>query len=298
MSDAYTLHGELPRLDRPVLVVAFEGWIDASGAAAAAMRSLISSIDVRTVATFDGDSFIDYRARRPVMQLRDGVNTRLAWTDIELGIGRTAAGIDVVTLTGPEPDMRWRAFAREVAALALRLDVYQMVALGAYPFATPHTRPPRVSATSPSADVIARLPYLRSTLDAPAGMSAALEHALTEAGIASLGLWVQVPHYLSGMAFPRSSVVLLDALRSVTGVDVPTDALATEADEHERRIERLVAANDEHVAMLRQLEQAYDTLVDLTAPASTQRELPSGPLPTGDDLAAEFERFLREQGGS
>lgn len=298
MSDAYVVHGELPTLDRPVLVTAFEGWIDASGAAAAAMRSLIAALDVRTVATFDADSFIDFRARRPVMELRDGVNTRLAWTDIELGVGRSPDGVDVITLTGPEPNMRWHAFAREVAALALQMGAYQMVALGAYPFATPHTRPPRISATSPSRDVIAQLPYLRSSLDAPAGMTAVLEHALTEAGIASLGLWVQVPHYVSAMPFPRSSAVLLDALRAVTGITVDTEALLRDAEEHERRIERLVAANDEHVAMLRQLEQAYDALSDITATGPGPRALPSGPLPTGDDLAAEFERFLREQGES
>lgn len=297
MSDAYVVHGELPRLERPVLVTAFEGWIDASGAAAAAMRTLITALDVRTVATFDADSFIDFRARRPLMELRDGVNTRLAWTEIELGVGRTSDGIDVVTLTGPEPDMRWHAFAREIAALALRLGVYQMVGLGAYPFATPHTRPPRISATSPSRDVIAQLPYLRSSLDAPAGMAAVLEHALTEAGVASLGLWVQVPHYVSAMPFPRSSAVLLDSLRAVTGIVVATDGLLADADDHERRIERLVGANDEHVAMLRQLEQAYDSLSDLAASGPATGELPSGPLPSGDDLATEIERFLREQGG-
>jgi hypothetical protein len=298
VTDAYVVHGELPQLDRPVLVTAFEGWIDASGAAAAAMRALIAALDVRTIATFDGDSFIDFRARRPVMELRDGVNTRLAWTDIEVGVGRTVDGIDVVTLTGPEPDMRWHAFARSVTALATRLGVQQMVALGAYPFATPHTRPPRVSVTSPSREVVDRLPYLRSSLDAPAGMTAALEHSLTGAGITALGLWVQVPHYVSAMPFPRSSMVLLDALRAVTGIAVATVGLAGEADDHERRIDRLVAANDDHVAMLRQLEQAYDALTDLTGGGTSARELPSGPLPTGDDLAAEIEHFLREQGGS
>ena len=298
MTDAYAVHGDLPQLDRPVLVTAFEGWIDASGAAAAAMRALIAALDVRTIATFDGDSFIDFRARRPVMELREGVNTRLAWTDIEVGVGRTAGGIDVVTLTGPEPDMRWHAFARSVTALATQLGVHQMVALGAYPFATPHTRPPRISVTSPSREVVDGLPYLRSSLDAPAGMTAALEHSFTGAGVTALGLWVQVPHYVSAMPFPRSSMVLLDALAAVTGVAVDTDRLAGEADDHERRIDRLVAANDDHVAMLRQLEQAYDALTDLTGGGSTGRELPAGPLPSGDDLAAEIERFLREQGGS
>lgn len=294
MSETYTLHGELPVFDRPVLVVHFDGWIDASGAAGGAMSAITSSMELTTLATFDGDTYIDYRARRPTMELREGVNTRVVWPTIELRHGRTEGGIDLLTLTGPEPDMRWHAFAAEVAGLALRLGTFQMIALGAYPFAAPHTRPPRLSATSPSRDLVAALPYVRTSLDAPAGMSAVLEHALTEAGIASIGLWVQVPHYVAAMPYPRSTLALLGALHDATGISIDTAALAAEADEHALRIDRLVAANDDHMAMVRQLEAAYDALVDLTG--NGPRALPSGPLPTGDDLAAEFERFLREQG--
>jgi hypothetical protein len=164
-----------------------------------------------------------------------------------------------------------------------------MVALGAYPFATPHSRASRISVTSPSVDVVAALPFIKSTLDVPAGMTAVLEHALTEAGIASLGLWVQVPHYVSAMSYPAASVALLDGLRAVTGVDVPVGTLAHDADIQRSRIDQLVAGNDEHGAMVRQLESAYDLVGEH---ADT---MGSTPLPTGDDIAAEFERFLRDQ---
>ena len=274
----YHLHGELPALERPVLVVHLGGWIDASGAAAGAMSVLEQGLSPTTLATFDGDTFIDYRARRPVMELRDGVNARLRWSDIELRLGHDGRGTPVLLLTGPEPDSQWRSFAAAVAGLATRLGVYQMVAFGAYPFATPHTRASRLACTSPSADVVASVPYQRSTLDVPAGMSAVLEHALTEAGIASLGLWVQVPHYVSAMPYPHASLALLDALRETTGVDVSAGALGDEADAQRARIDELVQGNDEHVAMVRQLETAYDM------------------LPTGDELAAQFEQFLRDQG--
>ncbi|MBU6316482.1 MAG: PAC2 family protein, partial [Acidobacteria bacterium] len=187
-------------------------------------------------------------------------------------------GTPVLLLTGPEPDSQWRAFAAAVAELATRLGVYQMVAFGAYPFATPHTRPSRLACTSPSADVVSSVPYQRSTLDVPAGMSAVLEHALTEAGIASLGLWVQVPHYVSAMPYPAASAALVDALRDTTGIDVDTSTVQVEATTQSARIEELVQGNDEHVAMVRQLETAYDM------------------LPTGDELAAQFEQFLRDQG--
>jgi hypothetical protein len=289
MSTDYVLHGEVPTLDRPVLVVMLSGWIDASGASAAAVAAIDAACNTVPLATFDGDAFIDYRARRPTMELRDGVNTRLDWGDIQLKVGADHKGTAVLTLTGPEPDSQWRRFARAVTELAIQLDVYHMVALGAYPFATPHSRASRISVTSPSVDVVEAVPFIKSTLDVPAGMPAVLEHALTEAGIASLGLWVQVPHYVSAMSYPGASVALLDGLRAVTGVDIPVGTLAHDADIQRSRIDQLVAGNDEHGAMVHQLESAYDLVGEH---ADT---MGSTPLPTGDDIAAEFERFLRDQ---
>jgi len=286
---AYQLHGDLPMLDRPVLVVQLNGWIDASGAAAAAMAAVEESCASAPLATFDSDLFVDYRARRPLMELREGVNTRLVWNEIELKLGRDRNDHAVLTLTGPEPDSQWKAFARAVTELSLRLGVYQMVALGAYPFATPHTRTSRLSSSSPSADVVANVPYLKNSVDVPAGMSAVLEHALTEAGIASLGIWVQVPHYVSAMSYPGASVALLDGLREVTGISVAAGDLAREADIQRARIDKLVAGNDEHTVMVQQLETAYDAFADEPAPLS------ASDIPSADELAAEFEQFLRDQ---
>ncbi len=286
---AYQLHGDLPMLDRPVLVVQLNGWIDASGAAAAAMAAVEDACSSTPLATFDSDLFVDYRARRPLMELREGVNTRLVWNEIELKLGRDANDHAVLTLTGPEPDSQWKAFARSVTELSLRLGVYQMVALGAYPFATPHTRPSRLSSSSPSADVVANVPYLKNSVDVPAGMSAVLEHGLTEAGIASLGIWVQVPHYVSAMSYPAASVALLDGLREVTGITVAAGDLAREADIQRARIDKLVSGNDEHTSMVHQLETAYDALIDEPAPLS------ASDIPSADELAAEFEQFLRDQ---
>jgi hypothetical protein len=287
---AFELHGELPSLERPVLVVMMTGWIDASGAAAAAMATIEDQCHSEPLATFDSDTFVDYRARRPTMELREGVNTRLVWNDIQLKLGFDTAGHPVLTLTGPEPDSQWKGFAASVKDLSLRLGVYQMVALGAYPFATPHTRSSRLSSSSPSADVVAAVPYLKNSVDVPAGMSAVLEHALTEAGIASLGVWVQVPHYVSAMSYPAASVALLEGLREVTGVSVPSGDLAREADIQRARIDQLVGGNDEHGAMVRQLEAAYDAFA-----VDNPTELSAEDIPSGDELAAEFERFLRDQ---
>ena len=283
----YVLHGTLPSLTDPVLVVHLHGWIDASGAAAAAMSVLVAATGATPIATFDSDVFIDYRARRPTMELRDGVSTGLVWPEIRLLAGTDSEGHDVLLLTGPEPDSQWQRFARAVATLATQCGVHRMAALGAYPFSAPHTRAARLSITTPLPEVAATTPWLRSTLDVPAGVASVLEHALADAGLRTMGIWAQVPHYVSAMPYPASAAALLDGLRSTYGVVAPLGELHREAELQRTRIDQLVEGNDEHVSMVRQLEAAYDAE---PTPASTD-----GPLPTADEIAAEFERFLRDQ---
>lgn len=286
----HRLHEPLPVLTDPVLVTMLTGWIDASGAAAAAMAAVEQSAAVRPLATFDGDLYIDYRARRPTMELREGVNERIVWPEIELHVGRTVDGRDLLTLTGPEPDSAWRHFARGVADLVVALGVRQAVFFGAYPFAAPHTRPARLSCSAPSAELVASVPFLKNSVDVPAGMGAVLEHALHDRSISALGLWAQVPHYLGTMSYPAASVALLDGLRQVTRVDIDSGALRSEATIQRERVDQLVSANSEHQVMVQQLETLYDeSLSDL------HRPITSDEIPTGDELAAELEQFLRDQ---
>lgn len=283
------MHDELPALQRPSLVVMLTGWIDASGAAAAAAEAVRSGIQARTLATFSSDTFIDYRARRPTMELREGINTRLVWNDIELHVGRDLGDRDVLVLDGPEPDSNWWRFANSVGDLAVQLGVTKMVAVGAYPFAAPHTRVARLSCSTPSMAVSATLPYLKNSVDVPAGMAAVLEHALDERGVAALSLWVQVPHYVSAMPYPAATLALLSGLREVAGIEVDASSVATESSEQRSKLDALVAGNDEHTAMVRQLEEAYDAVVEQGQSAGQP------PVPSGEQLAAEFERFLRDQ---
>ena len=289
MTDPYVLHEAFPTLDQPVMIVMLTGWIDASSAAAAAMATVQEEWSVRPLATFDGDTFIDYRARRPTMELREGVNVRLLWSDIELHVGRDSDGHDVLTLSGPEPDSQWRKFADSVSTLAVELGVRQMIVLGAYPFATPHTRDPRLSSSSPSADVVDSVAYLKNSVDVPAGMGAVLEHAFTDKGVPSLGIWAQVPHYVSAMSYPAATLALLNGLHDVAGLVVDAAAIRQETIIQRQRLDQLVASNDEHGAMVSQLEQLYDQAQHQTDLLGT------GVMPTGDELAAEFEQFLRDQ---
>jgi proteasome assembly chaperone (PAC2) family protein len=286
---------EVPELHEPVLIVMLSGWIDASGAAAAAMSALEVECGATPLVAFDDDTFIDYRARRPLLELRNGINTRLVWLAPQLAVGRDPQGHDVLLLTGPEPDMAWHRFCAAIAELAGQLGVVRMVALGAYPFAAPHTRPPRLSATSPSPELLATLPFRLSSVDVPAGMSAALELALHERGIPSLGIWAQVPHYVASMSYPAASAALLDGLATATGIAIAADELRREAGVQRQRLDQLVEANDEHQAMVTQFERMYDAAEEAAdpdaAPSAGELEMRSG-----DELAAEVERFLREQG--
>ena len=281
-------------LNDPVLVVMLTGWIDAGGAARAAADAIEDDTSASPIAEFDDDVYVDFRARRPVMELREGLNSVLNWERITVSLGRDQTGRDVVLLSGPEPDMAWHRFTRAVADMAVSLGVRQMVHLGAYPFATPHTRPARVSVSTPSQDVLLRVPFLRSSIDVPAGVSASLEHELHDRGIAALGIWAQVPHYISSMSYPAASVALLDGIREATGLVVDAATLRGEVMIQRRRLDALVVNNDEHRSMVEQLENIYDAGDD-------ERELGSESPPStiemrsADEIAAEVEEFLRGQ---
>jgi hypothetical protein len=290
VTEPVTVHDQ-PELEEPVLVTMLVGWIDAGAAAATAMSVLENELAARPVATFDGDTFIDYRARRPTMMLRDGVNTELVWPDTRLLAGRDSAGHDVLLLTGHEPDANWRLFIDRAAGMAVDLGTRMMVGLGAYPFATPHSRRSRLSITANSPEVAGSLPYLRNSIDVPAGIEAALERRFAEIGVPAVGLWAQVPHYVSNVPYPGASVALLEGLSEVAGVVTEGVALRNDAAAHGNRLDELVKQSDEHTAMVQQLEAAYDAAASEPSPRGLL-----GPLPTGDELAAELERFLRDQG--
>lgn len=281
-----------PMLHEPILIVMMTGWIDAAGAAAAAIDAVAEECSTFPLVRFDDDAFIDYRARRPTMELRDGVNTNLRWNHIELLAGRTSSGRDVLVLMGPEPDMNWRRFSQAMGDIAVELGVTQMISFGAYPFAAPHTRPPRLSCSSPSTDVLASVAFARSSVDVPAGMTAALEHTMHNRKIPALGLWAQVPHYVSAMSYPASSVALLDGLREVTSIEITGRALRSEVGIQRDRIDQMVEDNTDHQMMVSQLESMHDAaLEDEADAAETATEMR---LKSGDEIAAEIQEFLRD----
>jgi proteasome assembly chaperone (PAC2) family protein len=287
---------EEPDLESPVLILALDGWIDAGMGAQNARGALLELLDSVTVATFDSDELLDHRARRPTMRLEDGILAGMSWPSIELRAATDFDGNDVLLLVGAEPDHRWHSFCRDAVDLAMRFGSRMVVGLGAYPAPVPHTRPTRL-ASAASDESLARFTTVRTTVEVPAGVQGAIERRAAESGLPAIGLWAQVPHYASAMPSPAASAALLDGLASVADLSLPSDELHRQAQMLRTRLDELVAANPEHVEMVRQLEQQWDEEAaggEGFGAASTAGFGP-GPLPSGDELAAELERFLRDQ---
>ena len=286
----YELHDQ-PALDDPVLVMVLEGWIDAGYAATTAAQTLLAGVDSYPVATFDTDTLLDHRARRPVMHLVDGVNTGLSWPSLELRAGIDQDGNDLLLLLGAEPDHSWRAFTEAALDLAQNFGARMVVGLGAYPATVPHTRPVTLSVTAATPDLASVTGLLRGTLDVPAGVQAVIERRCDELGIPALGLWAQVPHYVSGDPIPyhAGSLALLRQLERTAGLTLPVGNLVQEAEDTRQRLDAAVQGNPEHLAMLHALEARHDEMVQ-AAPTV------DGEIPSADELAAEVEQFLRDQG--
>jgi len=279
---------EQPDLEDPVLVLAVEGWIDAGLAAATTADVLSDQLDTITVARFSTDDLLDYRARRPIAHLENGVLRGLTWPSLELRAAADLEGKELLLLMGAEPDRMWQQFTDEVVGLALDFGARMCVGLGAYPFAAPHTRSPRVACTA-STPSLADGGFLRASLDFPGGIQAAVEQGCHSRGIGSVGLWAQIPHYLPpAMPFPAGSVALIEALARIGELSLPFGDLPGRAEATRNRLDELIAQNAEHVAMLHQLETAYEE-------AETPRSFAAEDLPTGDELVAELEQFLRDQ---
>jgi len=283
MSSLYAMV-ERPDLESPVLIMVLKGWIDAGLGADGAAEVLTGNLDRHTIARFDADALLDWRARRPVMRLEDGVNTQIIWEETELSWARDRSGNDILLLLGNEPDHAWLAFSEQVVDLALDLGTRLVIGLGAYPTPVPHTRPPLIAASASSDDLANGL--VRNSVEVPSGVQGLIERRAALRGLPALGLWAQVPHYVAAMPYPAASLALLQATNRIAGLSLPLADIEARAQASRSRIDDLIGQNPEHKAMLDQLEQQADEHA-----TNTQLSVTSG-----DELAAELERFLREQG--
>jgi predicted ATP-grasp superfamily ATP-dependent carboligase len=223
------------------------------------------------------------------VRIVDGVTTELTWPEIQFRYGRDGDGADVIFLVGPEPDFHWSDFVDVVTDAAGRFDVRLVIGLGAFPAPTPHTRPVRVIGTAPEASshLLALVGAVTGELEVPAGVNSALELGFAEVDMDVITLWARVPHYVAAMPYPQAAVSLIDALARISGLTLDASLLRASAEEARLRVDNLITNNPEHSSMVEQLEEAADE----TEGTSLGEELPSG-----EELAAELERFLREEG--
>jgi proteasome assembly chaperone (PAC2) family protein len=281
MSSLYELYSHSP-LESPVLLLATESWTDAGLGAQAAIAQILETIPTEVLATFKSDDLIDFRSRRPIVRIADGVVDGLSWPEIQLRAGRDGAGKSLLVLVGPEPDMAWHAFVRAVVDLATKLEVRLVAGLGAYAAPVPHTRPVRLMAIATRAELAAQVGVVPGTAEMPAGIQTALQEGFAAASVPAIGVWARVPHYLAATPYPAAAAALVDALASVAGLKLDAQPLHAAAASIVGQIDEIVANNEEYRVLVSRLEAAFDD--ELTPPSG---------LPSGDELAAELERFLR-----
>ncbi len=284
MPSFYELHSHDP-VESPVLLLATESWIDAGLGVQTAIAQILETIPTEVLATFTADDLIDFRSRRPIVRIADGVVEDLSWPEIQLRAGQDVAGRSVLVLVGPEPDMAWHGFVQAVVGLATQLGVRLVVGLGAYAAPVPHTRPVSLMSIATTAELAARVGVVFGTAEMPAGIQTALQVGFAAAGVPAIGVWARVPHYLAATPYPAASAALVDALAMVAGLELDAGPLHAAAESIVSQIDEIVINNDEYRVLVRRLEAAFDG------------EVPPSPdfsdLPSGDELAAEFERYLR-----
>jgi hypothetical protein len=290
-SELYDLDPNRPGLEGVVLVQALEGFIDAGGARKLAAQHLLDTLEHRVLVRFDHDQLYDYRARRPIMVFERDHWTSYDTPELAVHLVTDAAGTDFLLLAGPEPDAQWERFAAAVLQVCTTLGVRRSIGLNAIPMGLPHTRPVGVIAHGVPTSLVAGYEPWIETVHVPASAGHLLELRLGEAGFEAMGFAVHVPHYVAQAAYPAAAVQLLREVATNGGLELPLEALAASAEETRRSIDAQIADAPEVAAVVHQLEEQYDALVE----GRENARLAEAALPTADELGAELERFLAEQ---
>ncbi|MGH3441516.1 MAG: PAC2 family protein [Nitriliruptorales bacterium] len=281
------LHGPLDEvLSDPVIVVCLDGWTDAGRAGTIAGETLQEQWHGRPIADFGPDVLYDYRDRRPLLTIDRGVLGDPVWPELTVSQNTTPNGRDVILVQGAEPDFSWQQICADLVELAEVSGARRYIGLGAVPGPTPHTRSTRLVVTASDEDVLQRYGRPHEHLTVPASCQVVLETAFRDAGLQTLGLWARIPHYVAG-EYPAGAHALLSHLASELGEDIDLSEIVADTERHRRRLDEAAQSSTEIVAHIHQLEEVYDQ--DLAD------ESGFGPIPSGDEIAAELERFLRGQ---
>jgi proteasome assembly chaperone (PAC2) family protein len=274
-------------LRAPAMVCAFKGWNDAGDAASSAVSFLASTLGARRFATLDSEEFYDFQANRPCISLGKHEQREIDWPTIEI-LEATAprAPRDLVLVQGVEPSMRWRTFTSSLVDLAEALGVQLVVTLGALLGDVPHSRPVAMTGHATDPGLMKRLGITPSSYEGPTGIVGVLHAACARAGLPSASLWAAVPHYVAAATSPKAALALLRRVEGVSGVSVDVSELESAAGDYERQVGLAVQSDPEIQAFVERLEQASDS----------EHEDVDPDVPSGDTLAREFQRFLRQRG--
>jgi proteasome assembly chaperone (PAC2) family protein len=270
-------------LRAPALVCAFKGWNDAGDAASAALTFFGAQLEAKRFATIDPEEFVDFQTVRPTIRHRDGVTRHIDWPEFEVWEARAPwAPRDLVMLSGPEPAFRWRTFCDQVIDLAEAIGVQTVVSLGALLADVPHTRPVSISGLASDESLSERLDLGPTNYEGPTGIVGVLHAACAARGLPTVSLWAAVPHYVAVVPNPKGALALVRKLERVVGVTVDASELESASVDYERQVQRAVEMDPEVQAFVERLEKAADE--------------DEADLPSGDVLAREFQRFLRQRG--
>jgi proteasome assembly chaperone (PAC2) family protein len=281
--------GERPKLRAPVLVAAFEGWNDAAGAATMALGAASVDLDAEVVARVDPEEFFDFQVTRPRIRLAEGQARGVDWPENALAAARPrGASRDLLLLSGVEPNLRWRTFATTILDACEELGVGMVVTLGALVAEVPHSLPVPITGLASDPDLVDRLGLHRANYEGPTGIIGILHDQCRRRGIPSASLWAAVPHYVAAVPSPKAALALLRRLEGITGIAVEASELEEAMGRYENQVDRAVDASPEIRELVTRLEaeQAEDA-GQLGGTAD---------VPSGDAIARDFQRFLRQRG--
>jgi proteasome assembly chaperone (PAC2) family protein len=278
--------GEPPALRSPVLVAAFAGWNDAASAATTALEAVAVSLEAERVAVIDPEEFYDFQVTRPTIRMTEGQTREVDWPDNGIFTAvAPAAERDLVLVAGIEPNLKWRTFAEAVIEVAERLGVEMVVTLGALLADVPHTRPVPITGLASDPELVERLSLSRSNYEGPTGIVGIVHDACRRRELTSASLWAAVPHYVAAVPNPKAALALLRRLEGFTGIAIEASELEEAMDRFETQVDRAVASNPEIEELVRRLESEQ---ADVDA-------LEAGDMPSGDTIANDFQRFLRQR---
>jgi proteasome assembly chaperone (PAC2) family protein len=279
-----------PNLRDPIIVCAFKGWNDAGEAASAAVQFLCEEFGANPLADIDAEEYYDFTAVRPTVRLVEGRSRAIDWPENSFHAAHVpAADRDLIMLGGVEPSLRWKAFCDDVLEVAREMGAGMIVTLGALLADVPHSRPVGITGLASAEGLVERLGYERTNYEGPTGIVGVLHATCAAEGMDSVSLWAPVPHYVAATPNPKAALALVRGFEGIAGIVVDATQLEGASEDYDRQVTAAVASDPDVKAFVERLEEMADEMSEEEGDSERQ-------LPSGDVIAREFQRFLRQRG--